>query len=427
MLQQRAVLAFWLVVQTQAYDSRAEKSREVQGHAIFHRLRQASCRIFDAVMNSRSRSELWCAFQAWHVLLVTSLERCAVEVAKGKLAKTRGRSLTLNLRIVMWGCRKIELHHAFATWVQHICVTPTNKKELERSLIANCERLRARQTALIRDVGEWLLRCDSEKLVSFVWLVWQQTWSDARRYRVEGQLSTQNALRQLRLDYAHSLLIVSASRVQTGFIIRACFAIWRRLRPEQKLRQGDEQLSVLQSAHVRICSDRAVQIESLAARIHLADSCSYALLAWVLWKRHRLEGDLITQLETLQIFLGQYFEQSRRQEEFQTATVWLESMPVAAAFVDGGNASSSSNVGVAVDCFGASALKPQAATLSTASAQPPLVLGGGWPQQTAPLTRAATVWPHLVPPLPEGVPVVQGNVLPQWRPQASSEIRMAAT
>jgi hypothetical protein len=328
---EKAFLGLWLVSQAQAQEARCEKIRSVEQRSLVDRTHQLIGRVFHATLEVRLHMIVVCLWQAWTCFCSCSFASSAREALEAKMRVATDRNRLRLLRLGSWGFRKVDLQQAFASWVRHIYFSPDNKRELERRLHAECNRYAARQTALLSDVGDWLLHREHLQLLGVFLLTWQRDCQMGRRAEAQHHLSIQEALKKMRSEHALAWLMNSASSVQAAFVSRACFTAWRDLGPVQRAHAGDKQLKQLQATHSRLYLSRLARFESAGSRMRLVHSCAYALIAWITWRRLRRDNCLVRDLEILHVLLLRYQDECQRRQAYESTNVLLQNVQLSYA------------------------------------------------------------------------------------------------
>lgn len=337
-LKQKAWLAIWLTVYNRARDAQAEafmvqSAQAQEAQALAERLDSCTKRALAGALRDQLHVSLRQAWEAWHGLVVEARWGNTVEALEARLVAMRRRGRMLLLSVVAWGRCKVLLYRALGGWMRLLhrgpgalggSPTVGGRLELERELRAQRERATSQRKALLLTMSNLLLAKQAYDLIFCTWSSWQQVLHEAKQLKIANTLSLQEAAQRQRMDQAHVLVVCAASRVQAGFVVRACWAIWRRLRPVQRLLSGGEELAKLRAAYAHLNFARTSQVNHLGELLEQQHMASVAYAAWLAWRRRRREGALLAELENLQQLLSRFHIECQKQQEFVLVDAWME-------------------------------------------------------------------------------------------------------
>jgi len=338
-LMQKAWLALWLAVHVRALDdqeeaTRAESARAEEAQALAERLDFVTIRALQTCLRYQESLEARGVLEAWSAIVDANRWGRTVQVLEARLAVLRRRGPEVLLNCVVWGYSKVLLHRAFDGWLRLLQRGPgalgdaagggVGRLDLELKLQAMHELSRSQKQALLQTMITLLEAAQAFQLVFSIWSSWQKARHEAQRFHRENRLSLQDSRRRQSMDQVHALLFGSASRVQAGFILRACWAMWRRLRAVQRMVTGGEEISRLRASHHYLEHSRSSQVQHFSERLWQQHVAAVAYVAWTAWRRRQREGEMLSELEKLQQLLLVFHSECQRQQEYDHVDAWME-------------------------------------------------------------------------------------------------------
>jgi len=182
-------------------------------------------------------------------------------------------------------------------------------------------QLRAR---FLESAGRQVIEANQWLSVSHCWQAWCRERILSSRHKAENELWALAEQRLQQMNHVRLLAVGASSQVQQDFLLRACFAAWRRLQSLQRASDDRGNLEKLLAAVARIQYARNVSIRRLARSKEESVTCAWVVVAWIIWRRLRREAAMIEEFEAVKSLLARLQAEWERQQVLNSQQEWAD-------------------------------------------------------------------------------------------------------
>lgn len=194
----------------------------------------------------------------------------------------------------------------------------------EKQLLVGKQRMSQWRASFLESVGRQLAEANQWFSVSYCWQAWCRLSLVSNRRIAESELRVRLEERLHQLNRVRLLAVGASSRVQQEFLLRACVAAWRRFQSLQRALGDREDLENMHAAVARIQYARDVSVQRLARSKENCIVCAWVVLAWIIWRRLRMEASMIEEFEAVKSLLVQLQAEWSRQQLLHSQQEWAD-------------------------------------------------------------------------------------------------------
>eukprot|EP00930_Biecheleria_cincta_P095778 TRINITY_DN87698_c0_g1_i1.p1 TRINITY_DN87698_c0_g1~~TRINITY_DN87698_c0_g1_i1.p1 ORF type:complete len:994 (-),score=181.09 TRINITY_DN87698_c0_g1_i1:115-3096(-) len=260
-----------------------------------------------------------CALVSWVAACELARTDRGFEAAEGQISRVRGQAELEQLRLVGLYWRREVLRRSLLCWLR--CVRSVYA---EKQILAGRERMSQLRASFLESAARQVLKANQWLSVSRCWQAWCQESFLSSRHKVESEVWVHAEQRLQQMNRVQLLAVGASSQVQQEFLLRACFAAWRRLQSLQRASSDRDNLGKLLAAVARMQYARDVSIRRLARSKEDCIICAWVVLAWIIWRRLRMEAAMIEEFEAVKSLLAQLQAEWDRQQLLHSQQEWAD-------------------------------------------------------------------------------------------------------
>ncbi|CAE7362554.1 unnamed protein product [Symbiodinium natans] len=313
-LLSRAFLAMHLETRERVQEAR---SRALSAQQTSELVSCANSRAIQAVLLAMDRSGLSLqksAFSEWRATVHAGKTTRSLEMHQRTAAVLQRRFECIVTGLSSRSVALRKLSQALLAWAR-----AARQRALDNLRVDERAQFCAWRLRFIESSICWQGKDFDALLVFHTWQAWIQFCQLTARDHASAKFL--GHVHQLQSQWSNmQILTIGASlQVQLSFLMRACFAAWRRARRLARASGDQQECQRLQIRLAQACYSRDCLLQSVAGKVQEQAVGFWLRLAWVLWCRLRLERMILEESDAARALLEQLQERWAQHQMLQHA------------------------------------------------------------------------------------------------------------